>query len=191
MKKMSLLIIGAIFVAGCGKSEEPTPEVVAASSRPAYASSTAPAPETKPADIAQGPQPLGKNADPQFAAATQAATQPGASKEVTTYTGLKYVDLKVGTGASPKKGSQVVVHYTGWLTDGTKFDSSRGRNQPFSFAIGQGNVIAGWDEGVMSMKIGGRRILTIPAHLGYGSAGTRGIPGGATLIFDVELLEVK
>jgi len=128
---------------------------------------------------------------PAFAAATQAAQQPGASPEVTTISGLKYVDLKVGTGASPAKGKRVYVHYTGWLTDGHQFDSSRTRGRPFDFVIGRGNVIAGWDEGVLNMKVGGHRILTIPAHLGYGSAGTPGIPGGATLIFDVELMDVK
>jgi peptidylprolyl isomerase/FKBP-type peptidyl-prolyl cis-trans isomerase FkpA len=100
-------------------------------------------------------------------------------------------DLVVGTGAEAKAGTKVTVHYTGWLTDGTKFDSSKDRGTPFSFVLGQGRVIKGWDEGVASMKVGGKRKLTIPPHLGYGASGAGGvIPGGATLIFEVELLGV-
>jgi peptidylprolyl isomerase len=111
---------------------------------------------------------------------------------ITTASGLQYVDLVEGTGAQPQSGKQVTVHYTGTLTDGSKFDSSRDRNDPFSFPIGQGRVIKGWDEGVMSMKIGGRRKLIIPPNLGYGERGAGGvIPPNATLIFDVELLGVK
>jgi FKBP-type peptidyl-prolyl cis-trans isomerase len=110
-------------------------------------------------------------------------------KTVTTASGLKYEDLVVGTGASPKSGDTVSVHYTGWLTDGKKFDSSKDRGQPFQFPIGQGRVIKGWDEGVMTMKIGGKRKLTIPASLGYGERGAGGvIPPNATLVFEVELL---
>ena len=110
----------------------------------------------------------------------------------TTATGLQYEDLQVGTGDSPKPGQTVVVHYTGWLTDGNKFDSSVDRGQPFEFQIGRGQVIKGWDEGVMSMKIGGKRKLTIPADLGYGARGAGGvIPANATLIFEVDLLGLK
>ena len=114
------------------------------------------------------------------------------AKTVTTSSGLKYIDLKEGKGETPTKGQVVVVHYTGTLEDGTKFDSSRDRGTPFSFKIGVGQVIKGWDEGVGSMKVGGRRQLIIPPELGYGSRGAGGvIPPNATLIFDVELLSVK
>ncbi len=108
-----------------------------------------------------------------------------------TESGLQYVDQVEGTGESPKKGQTVTVHYTGTLTDGTKFDSSRDRGQPFQFKIGVGQVIKGWDEGVGTMKVGGRRQLTIPPGLGYGARGIGPIPPNSTLLFDVELLKVS
>jgi FKBP-type peptidyl-prolyl cis-trans isomerase FkpA len=113
----------------------------------------------------------------------------------TTPSGLQIEDVKVGSGAEAKGGSNVLVHYTGWLyqdsTKGTKFDSSKDRGQPFSFPLGAGHVIKGWDEGVAGMKIGGTRNLVIPPELGYGARGAGGvIPGNATLIFEVELLGV-
>ena len=114
----------------------------------------------------------------------------------TTASGLGIIDTKVGTGPSPKPGQTVVVHYTGWLYEngkkGKKFDSSLDRGQPFQFPIGKGQVIAGWDEGVATMKVGGKRTLIIPPSLGYGANGAGGvIPPNATLIFDVELLGIK
>lgn len=123
--------------------------------------------------------------------ATPTTTTNG-QKTITTASGLKYVDLKVGTGPTPKPGQIVIVHYTGTLENGTKFDSSRDRNEPFGFPLGAGQVIKGWDEGLSTMKVGGRRQLIIPASLGYGASGAGGvIPPNATLIFDVELLGVK
>jgi peptidylprolyl isomerase len=107
-------------------------------------------------------------------------------------TGLLYFDLVKGTGDSPSKGNNVTVHYTGWLQSGRRFDSSRTKNRPFSFVIGRRKVIRGWDEGVMSMKVGGIRQLKIPPSLGYGAVGSPPvIPKNATLIFEVELLEIQ
>lgn len=127
------------------------------------------------------------------AGAPAAPTAVDEADYTTTATGLKYYDFVVGDGASPTKGKSVTVHYTGWLLDGDKFDSSLDRGQPFSFNIGAGQVIRGWDEGVMGMKVGGKRQLVIPPELGYGSGGAGGgvIPPNATLVFEVELLEVK
>ena len=114
-----------------------------------------------------------------------------ASNLTTTDSGLQYEDLIEGTGAEPKAGNSVTVHYTGTLLDGTKFDSSRDRGQPFRFQIGVGQVIKGWDEGVLTMRVGSRRKLVIPPELGYGARGAGGvIPPNATLVFDVELLGV-
>jgi peptidylprolyl isomerase len=128
------------------------------------------------------------------AAAPAMAQSPG--KTMTTSSGLQITDSKVGAGATPKPGQTAVVHYTGWLyqdgAKGKKFDSSVDRGQPFEFPVGQRRVIAGWDEGVASMKVGGKRTLIIPPDLGYGARGAGGvIPPNATLIFDVELLDVK
>jgi len=110
---------------------------------------------------------------------------------VETESGLKYEDLEMGNGDTAEAGQQVTVHYTGWLEDGRKFDSSLDRNDPFQFKLGMGMVIKGWDEGVAGMQVGGKRKLTIPADLGYGERGAGGvIPPNATLIFDVELLAV-
>lgn len=121
-----------------------------------------------------------------------AAGLPDTSNLTTTASGLQYKDVTVGSGTEAKEGDTVSVHYTGWLTDGTKFDSSVDRGQPFSFPLGAGSVIPGWDEGVAGMKEGGKRILVIPSNLGYGTSGAPGvIPPNATLIFEVELLDVE
>lgn len=122
----------------------------------------------------------------------QVATQVDEADFTTTESGLKYYDLTTGTGNIPVTGQTVVVHYTGWLTDGTQFDSSLDRGEPISFVLGEGNVIPGWDEGLSTMKVGGKRQLVIPSELGYGDQGAGSvIPPGATLIFEVELLEIQ
>jgi FKBP-type peptidyl-prolyl cis-trans isomerase len=119
-------------------------------------------------------------------------TDKGESKVVTTKSGLKYIDEKVGTGAEAQAGHNVDVHYTGWLKNGTKFDSSVDRGKPFGFRLGAGMVIKGWDEGVSGMKEGGKRKLIIPPELGYGPRGSPPvIPPNAELTFEVELLKVK
>ena len=122
-----------------------------------------------------------------------AADEKGSNAtEITTSSGLMYVDQVVGTGEAAVAGKSVTVHYTGWLTNGQKFDSSVDRGQPFTFPLGAGRVIKGWDEGVQGMKVGGKRKLTIPSNLGYGARGAGGaIPPNATLVFDVELLGVQ
>jgi peptidylprolyl isomerase len=129
-------------------------------------------------------------------AAAAPATAQDLSKAETTLSGLKIIDTKVGTGPSPRPGQICVMHYTGWLyvngAKGKKFDSSRDRGEPFSFTIDRGQVIPGWDEGVMTMKVGGKRTLIIPPNLGYGARGAgNAIPPNATLLFEVELLDVK
>jgi peptidylprolyl isomerase len=129
-------------------------------------------------------------------AASHGALAQTTGKTMTTASGLQITDSKVGTGASPKPGQICVMHYTGWLYEngqkGKKFDSSVDRNEPFEFPIGKHQVIAGWDEGVSTMKVGGKRTLIIPPAMGYGARGAGGvIPPNATLMFDVELLAVK
>ncbi|MBX9840589.1 MAG: FKBP-type peptidyl-prolyl cis-trans isomerase [Xanthobacteraceae bacterium] len=124
------------------------------------------------------------------------AMSQSSANPVTTSSGLQIIDSKVGTGASPRTGQTAVVHYTGWLyvndAKGKKFDSSVDRNQPFEFPVGAGQVIRGWDEGVATMKVGGKRTLIVPPQLGYGLRGAAGvIPPNATLMFDVELLDLK
>jgi FKBP-type peptidyl-prolyl cis-trans isomerase FkpA len=114
------------------------------------------------------------------------------AEPITTATGLTYEDIETGAGAEAQSGQKAKVHYTGWLTNGQKFDSSKDRNDPFEFTLGAGQVIKGWDEGVVGMKVGGKRRLTIPPGLGYGARGAGGvIPPNADLIFEVELLGIK
>jgi FKBP-type peptidyl-prolyl cis-trans isomerase FkpA len=126
------------------------------------------------------------------AAVDTSSPTPVTGKSKKTASGVEYWDITVGTGATATSGKMVTVHYTGWLTNGKKFDSSVDRGQPFVFALGAGQVIKGWDEGVAGMKVGGKRQLKVPSEAGYGSRGAGGvIPPNATLIFDVELLGVK
>ena len=154
----------AMTTFGCNQTQSTS----SSSSTGAGASVTTPAASAQPAPAAATPNPPG---------------------QVELAGGLKYVDLKVGDGDIAGPGQTATVHYTGWLTDGTKFDSSVDRGQPFSFVIGAGGVIRGWDVGVQGMRIGGKRKLTIPPEMGYGERGSGGvIPPNATLIFDVELL---
>lgn len=137
--------------------------------------------------------------DESTAPSETAATEQGAGADTfampanlqTTPSGLQYAIDQPGTGPRPQARQTVTVHYTGWLTDGTKFDSSRDRGEPFPFAIGQGEVIQGWDEGVADMKVGEKRTLVIPPALGYGEQGSGAIPPNATLVFKVELLGVE
>lgn len=133
------------------------------------------------------PTPVGQTPGP-----TAPASPPDVSgAPVTTASGLQYVDTQPGTGATPANGDPVVVNYTGWLqSDGTKFDSSLDRDAPYSFILGAGNVIKGWDEGLATMQVGGKRRLIIPPDLAYGAAGRSGIPPNATLLFDVELVAI-
>ena len=113
-------------------------------------------------------------------------------KPITTGSGLQFCEIEQGKGEAPKAGQTIVVHYTGWLeSDGTKFDSSVDRGTPFSFTIGEGRVIGGWDEGLATMQVGGKRRLIIPPDLAYGKSGQGPIPANATLVFDVELLEIR
>jgi FKBP-type peptidyl-prolyl cis-trans isomerase len=128
---------------------------------------------------------------PQATPAAASATATSADKKDGPPAKLVIEDVRVGTGKEATAGKSVTVHYTGRLTDGTVFDSSVDKNQPFSFPLGGGQVIAGWDQGVAGMKVGGKRKLTIPPDLGYGSSGKGEIPPNATLLFEVELLEVK
>ena len=173
-----LLVFGA--VAGCSRTEKrsETAEQSMRTEQPAATRADTMPRDTMPHDASMG--------------GSSMAPKSAGGDTVTTGTGLKYVDLVVGSGPSPAVGQTAVVHYTGWLTNGTKFDSSLDRGQPFEFAVGRGMVIRGWDEGVASMKVGGKRRLIVPADLGYGARGAGGvIPPNATLIFEVELLGVK
>ncbi|TAK61979.1 MAG: FKBP-type peptidyl-prolyl cis-trans isomerase [Dehalococcoidia bacterium] len=183
-----MLAAGVVVTTACGSGSDNKSK----STAPAGATQTAGA--VRPSSSATA----GGNATaPAGTAASGAQTDgnapgipPLTGQIVTTASGLRYIDEKVGDGASPKPTDRVTVHYTGWLTNGTKFDSSVDRGQPATFGLSQ--VIKGWTEGVGSMKVGGKRRLIIPPDLGYGAQGYKPtIPGGATLIFDVELIKIN
>jgi FKBP-type peptidyl-prolyl cis-trans isomerase len=147
--------------------------------------------ETSQQSVASSSTTAGSSA-PAAPASDTAAKAPKGGSMHKLANGLQYEDVVVGSGTMAEPGMNVSVHYSGWLTDGTPFDSSRDRGQPFKFQLGAGQVIQGWDEGVKGMRIGGKRKLTIPPDLGYGARGASGvIPPNATLVFDVELLDVK
>lgn len=180
--KRFLLSLSLLSLVGC--TNPPAPSTTETSTAVTVDTSAAPPSANSPTPAAS--ETPGASATPKPAAAKPVGPP------VTTKSGLKYQVFKKGAGAVAKAGQTVSVHYTGWLVDGTKFDSSVDRGQPFDFGLGQGQVIPGWDEGVAGMKIGEKRKLTIPAKLGYGDRGAGGvIPPGATLVFDVELLGVK
>ncbi|MEJ2421306.1 MAG: FKBP-type peptidyl-prolyl cis-trans isomerase [Acidobacteriota bacterium] len=185
--------VGLIALAACKKQEAPakeaqanTPETQAPAQQAApEAPANQPAAEAPKAETSKPAPEASKPAEP---------SKPAAKKElkyVTLPDGLKYADMKVGTGEAAKAGDEVVVNYTGRLKDGTVFDSSYSRHQPFTFTLGAGRVIKGWDVGVAGMKVGGKRRLIIPPDLAYGARGAGGvIPPNATLTFDVQLLEI-
>lgn len=178
MRKVILVTMISIILSAC--SSTPKPEESQPPAEPnAQPAAKAPEPATPPAAEPAKPEAAAKSA-------------PAIPRTMTTTSGLKYQDLVVGNGPLPKSGRRVRVHYTGWLTDGTKFDSSVDRNDPFEFTLGAGEVISGWDEGVGTMHVGGKRKLTIPPQLAYGSRGAGGvIPPNATLVFEVELLAAQ
>jgi len=195
---LALAGLGILAVVGCQPKAQPEPPPITNMSPP---KSAEPAPAgTASTEPAGTPAPTKEGATspaPETKATTEptkgeaGAAEPGKGKMVTTPSGLKYEDVKVGTGPEPKAGQTVVVHYTGTLDDGTKFDSSRDRNEPFSFTLGAHEVIPGWDEGIATMKVGGRRNLIVPPELGYAAEQKGPIPPNSTLHFDVELLEIK
>ncbi len=187
MSKLGLLLLAAgLLAGGCTQKQEAEVPAAPPGGAPPGATAAPTTDKTEPAGSA-------KTAATAEKAAAGKKPESSTGKMVTLPSGLKYVDLKVGKGESPKPGQTVVVNYTGTLQDGTKFDSSYDHGKPFDFVIGQGNVIKGWDEGVATMKPGGKRKLIVPPNLGYGANGTPGgpIPPNATLNFDVELLRVE
>jgi peptidylprolyl isomerase len=175
-----VLLIGSLFLG----NPQPSDAIAAEATTPVEIAQA----ETSEPEMTEATTPEATTAPEAAAEATAAeATEP---EVITTESGLQYIDLVEGDGKVATDGQIVFVHYTGTLENGKKFDSSRDRGQPFSFVLGQGRVIRGWDEGIVGMKVGGQRKLIIPSDLAYGERGVRGvIPRNATLIFDVELLD--
>ena len=199
----SAVIVASLLAAGCqrqggsnakpvkvrprssparAEAEKPAAKPDAATSKPAASSA--------PATHKEAPKVSQPSAESRAVQAARKLGTPSQKPIVTTKSGLQYVDIEIGEGTAAKAGSTVEVHYTGWLVDGTKFDSSLDRGAPFQFPVGARQVISGWDEGVAGMKPGGLRKLIVPPNLGYGPSGTGPIPPNATLIFEVELLRV-
>ena len=174
-RAIALALAATLLTVGCNETAKQSSSTSSSSSTTSTSATITPAPEAQPAPAAQP---------------ATGATEGGQLHKLAS--GLQYQDLAVGSGKMAEAGMNVSVHYTGWLTDGTKFDSSLDRGQPFKFQLGAGQVIQGWDEGVKGMRIGGKRKLTIPPDMGYGARGAGGvIPPNATLVFDVELLDVQ
>lgn len=187
-----LVVIVGLPLAGCKSQQSPAQT----GQEPLGSARGEQAPAEQPAQPVAGATAPAQQGEPVKEDAVAAARKLGTATQspvVKTASGLQYIDVKTGTGAEAKAGQTVSVHYTGWLVNGTKFDSSVDRGQPFQFPLGGGQVIRGWDEGVAGMKVGGVRKLIIPSDLGYGPRGTPGgpIPPYATLIFEVELLGVQ
>ncbi|MGD0110892.1 MAG: FKBP-type peptidyl-prolyl cis-trans isomerase [Armatimonadota bacterium] len=171
-------LLAALFLAGCERRETPPP------------ATTAQAPTTEKAPAPPSAPPAAQSESDAVAAARKLGT-PTTNPAVKTPSGLEYIDVKTGDGAPAQAGQTVTVHYTGWLVNGQKFDSSLDRNQPFAFSLGARQVIPGWDEGVAGMKPNGVRKLIVPPALGYGSRGVGPIPANSTLIFEVQLLKAQ
>ena len=187
LKWAIFLLVGTLAVVACNSTSEPTTQPSATAS--AVADTIAP---TAVPTSTQVQAPPTSTSTPVADSTPSGVSEVSASEPTTTPSGLQYTDLVVGTGAVASAGMTAVVHYTGWLLDGTKFDSSVDRGQPFEFPLGAGRVIKGWDEGVAGMNVGGKRELIIPPELAYGSLGAGElIPPNATLKFEVELLDLK
>lgn len=182
------VVLGACGSGNNSPSGTPRPTVASRGVKPGTSAPNTTPVATKPATTATA---AGPTSTPEPLSDGNAPGIPPRTGDIITDGDLRYIDEKVGDGASPQKGQRVTVNYTGWLTNGTKFDSSLDRNQPFQFVLG-GQVIPGWNQGVATMKVGGKRRLIIPASLGYGARGAPPrIPANATLIFDVELLSIQ